>query len=99
MCSYLFQAAALFAASFIAYGAKTPNASSWWKSLGSGCASIPLIVWIRIISDPDLPRVMLWVPLSGPFAIALAWWIDTDMSRTEDDIKDLDRLRYNFKEI
>jgi hypothetical protein len=49
--------------------------------------------------DPGLERAMLWVPLSGPVAMALAWFIDAENRRLAADIEDLEKLRYRFKDI
>ena len=49
--------------------------------------------------DAMLPRIMMWVPISGPIAVMLAWYIDSDMVRLKEDLADLDKMRYAFKDV
>lgn len=96
--TFIFQASALFCGSIIAYGVSTDTAS-WLLSVGGGCTVTVLILWSSILFDPGLPRVMLWIPLSGPCALLLGSYFDKDMRRMEQDVRELDKLRYNFKSL
>ena len=68
-------------------------------ALGLSASLIVLVVWSRIIFDPELPLFMLWVPVSGPTFLAITWYVDYDLRRVDEDVKELAGLRYNFKKV
>ena len=69
------------------------------KVLGLSASLIVLVVWSRIIFDPELPLFMLWVPVSGPTFLAITWYVDYDLRRVDEEVKELAGLRYNFKKV
>jgi len=100
--TFVTQAGALLCAAVIISGPSDELTSDLAKVLGTLCAVVPLVIWALwtgIMWDAALPRAMLWVPLSGPFAVILAWYIDSDMVRLREDVTDLDKMRYAFKDV
>ena len=97
--SYACQCVALLCAIAVLSGQTGTGTGLILKACGGSSAVMTAWVWSRIAFDAALPRFALWVPISGIALVALAWYIDSDLSRMGKDIDDLADMRYNFKSI
>lgn len=100
--TFVCQAGAFLCAGVIVYGPVDELVADLAKVMGTLLAAVPLFLWTLwtgILFDAMLPRIMMWIPVSGPIAVMLAWYIDSDMIRLKEDLADLDKMRYAFKDV
>jgi hypothetical protein len=92
------QCVALFAATLIVYGVSN-RYHVLAKNIGGIISLVPVMIWGKILFDPNLDWVMVWIPFSGILCILIALFVDSDSKQTEKGLEELEQMKYNFKSI